>query len=183
MPLCLYISLCVNLNVHVQALFYSALRCSREMLIVNDTTSNMAAAISNRLSALSFHMREYYWVDMKKINEIYRYKTEEYSTDAVNKFNIYPEQIPSWLVDWISEEGGYFIGNLQPAHMDFRFFTLGNLWTIVSSLGTTRQNRGILNLIEAKWDDIIGQMPLKICYPALEGEEWRIITGCDPKNT
>ncbi|KAK7363437.1 hypothetical protein VNO77_05580 [Canavalia gladiata] len=169
--------------LEIQALFYSALRCSREMLIVNDATKNLVAAVSNRLSALSFHMREYYWVDMKKINEIYRYKTEEYSTDAVNKFNIYPEQIPSWLVDWISEEGGYFIGNLQPAHMDFRFFTLGNLWTIVSSLGTTRQNRGILNLIEAKWDDIIGQMPLKICYPALEGEEWRIITGCDPKNT
>ncbi|GAU16701.1 hypothetical protein TSUD_199420 [Trifolium subterraneum] len=169
--------------LEIQALFYSALRCSREMLIVNDTTSSLVAAVTNRLSALSFHMREYYWVNMKKINEIYRYKTEEYSTDAVNKFNIYPEQIPSWLVDWISEEGGYFIGNLQPAHMDFRFFTLGNLWAIVSSLGSERQNEGILNLIEAKWDDIIGQMPLKICYPALEGEEWRIITGCDPKNT
>lgn len=169
--------------LEIQALFYSALRCSREMLIVNDTTRDLVAAVSNRLSALSFHMREYYWVDIKKINEIYRYKTEEYSTDAVNKFNIYPEQIPSWLVDWISEEGGYFIGNLQPAHMDFRFFTLGNLWAIVSCLGTTRQNEGILNLIDAKWDDIIGQMPLKICYPALEGEEWCIITGCDPKNT
>ncbi|KAK7348017.1 hypothetical protein VNO80_22565 [Phaseolus coccineus] len=169
--------------LEIQALFYSALRCSREMLIVNDATKNLVAAVSNRLSALCFHMREYYWVDLKKINEIYRYKTEEYSTDAVNKFNIYPEQIPSWLVDWISEDGGYFIGNVQPAHMDFRFFTLGNLWAIVSSLGTTRQNQGILNLIEAKWDDIVAQMPLKICYPALEGEEWRIITGCDPKNT
>ncbi|CAJ1940763.1 unnamed protein product [Sphenostylis stenocarpa] len=169
--------------LEIQALFYSALRCSREMLIVNDATKSLVAAVSNRLSALCFHMREYYWVDMKKINEIYRYKTEEYSTDAVNKFNIYPEQIPSWLVDWISEDGGYFIGNVQPAHMDFRFFTLGNLWAIVSSLGTTRQNQSILNLIEAKWDDIVAQMPLKICYPALEGEEWRIITGCDPKNT
>ncbi|KAL1334982.1 hypothetical protein HN51_063928 [Arachis hypogaea] len=169
--------------LEIQALFYSALRCAREILIVNDSTKNLVAAVNSRLSALSFHMREYYWVDMKKINEIYRYKTEEYSTDAVNKFNIYPEQIPAWLVDWISDEGGYFIGNLQPAHMDFRFFTLGNLWTIVSSLGTSKQNQGILNLIEAKWDDLVGQMPLKICYPALEGEEWRIITGSDPKNT
>ncbi|XP_021808489.1 alkaline/neutral invertase A, mitochondrial [Prunus avium] len=169
--------------LEIQALFYSALRCSREMLIVNDGTKDLVAAINNRLSALSFHMREYYWVDMKKINEIYRYKTEEYSTDAVNKFNIYPDQIPSWLVDWIPEEGGYLIGNLQPAHMDFRFFTLGNLWSIVSSLGTHKQNEGILNLIEAKWDDFVAQMPLKICYPALEYEEWRIITGGDPKNT
>nr|XP_043626572.1 alkaline/neutral invertase A, mitochondrial-like [Erigeron canadensis] len=169
--------------LEIQALFYSALRCSREMVTVNDATKDLMAAINNRLSALSFHIREYYWVDMKKVNEIYRYKTEEYSTDAINKFNIYPEQIPSWLVDWFPESGGYLIGNLQPAHMDFRFFTLGNLWSIVSSLGTPKQNDGILNLIEEKWDDLVANMPLKICYPALEYEEWRIITGSDPKNT
>ncbi|XP_039114718.1 LOW QUALITY PROTEIN: neutral/alkaline invertase 1, mitochondrial-like [Dioscorea cayenensis subsp. rotundata] len=169
--------------LEIQALFYSALRCSREMITVNDGSKNLVRAINNRLSALSFHIREYYWVDMKKINEIYRYKTEEYSHDAINKFNIYPEQIPSWLVDWIPEKGGYLIGNLQPAHMDFRFFSLGNLWAIVSSLTTPRQAEGILNLIEEKWDDLIANMPLKICYPALEYEEWRIITGCDPKNT
>ncbi|XP_030547058.1 alkaline/neutral invertase A, mitochondrial [Rhodamnia argentea] len=169
--------------LEIQALFYNALRCSREMLSVNDGSKNLVRAINNRLSALSFHIREYYWVDMKKINEIYRYKTEEYSTDATNKFNIYPEQIPLWLMDWIPENGGYLIGNLQPAHMDFRFFTLGNLWSIVSSLSTPKQNEAILNLIESKWDDLMGHMPLKICYPALKREDWRIITGSDPKNT
>ncbi|XP_077240448.1 alkaline/neutral invertase A, mitochondrial-like isoform X2 [Tasmannia lanceolata] len=169
--------------LEIQALFYSALRCSREMITVNDGSKNLVRAINNRLSALSFHIRQYYWVDMKKINEIYRYKTEEYSTDAINKFNIYPDQIPAWLVDWIPEKGGYLIGNLQPAHMDFRFFSLGNLWSVVSSLTTPRQAEDILNLIEDKWDDLVGNMPFKICYPALEYEEWRIITGSDPKNT
>ncbi|KAL7080826.1 hypothetical protein ACP275_14G002300 [Erythranthe tilingii] len=169
--------------LEIQALFYSALRCSREMLTVNDSTKNLVVAINNRLSALSFHMREYYWVDMKKINEIYRYKTEEYSAEATNKFNIYPDQIPSWLADWIPDTGGYLIGNLQPAHMDFRFFTLGNLWSVISSLSTSEQSEGIMNLVEEKWDDLVAQMPLKICYPALEHEEWRIITGGDPKNT
>ncbi|KAL0335404.1 UNVERIFIED_CONTAM: Alkaline/neutral invertase A, mitochondrial [Sesamum radiatum] len=137
--------------LEIQSLFYSALRCAREMLALDDGSKNLVRAVNNRLSALSFHIREYYWVDLKKINEIYRYKTEEYSTDATNKFNIYPEQIPHWLMHWIPEEGGYLIGNLQPAHMDFRFFTLGNLWSIVSSLGTPKQNEAILNLIEAKW--------------------------------
>lgn len=170
-------------SVFSKALFYSALRCAREMIAINDGSKNLVHAINNRLSALSFHIREYYWVDMKKINEIYRYKTEEYSYDAINKFNIYPDQIPSWLVDWIPERGGFLIGNLQPAHMDFRLFSLGNLWAIVSSLATPRQAEGILNLFEDKWDDLISNMPLKICYPALEFEEWRIITGSDPKNT
>ncbi|MED6137632.1 hypothetical protein PIB30_066733 [Stylosanthes scabra] len=169
--------------LEIQALFYSALRSAREMVNVDDGSKNLVREINNRLSALSFHIREYYWLDMKKTNEIYRYKTEEYALDAANKFNIYPEQIPQWLMDWIPREGGYLIGNLQPAHMDFRFFMLGNLWSIVSSLGTPKQNKSILNLIEAKWDDLVGHMPLKICYPALESEEWRIITGSDPKNT
>ncbi|XP_058770401.1 alkaline/neutral invertase A, mitochondrial [Vicia villosa] len=169
--------------LEIQALFYSALRCSREILVVTDETSDLVRAINNRLSALSFHIRQYYWVDMKKMNEIYRYKTEEYSMDAINKFNIYPEQIPFWVMDWIPEKGGYLIGNLQPAHMDFRFFTLGNLWSIISSLSTQKQNESILNLIQEKWDDLVGHMPLKICYPALDNEEWRIITGSDPKNT
>ncbi|XP_010244028.1 PREDICTED: neutral/alkaline invertase 3, chloroplastic-like [Nelumbo nucifera] len=169
--------------LEIQALFYSALLCAREMLAPEDASADLMRALNNRLLALSFHIRNYYWVDMRKLNEIYRYKTEEYSYDAVNKFNIYPDQIPPWLVEWIPNKGGYLIGNLQPAHMDFRFFALGNLWSIVSSLATMDQSHAILDLIEAKWTDLVGHMPFKICYPALEGQEWRIITGSDPKNT
>jgi glycogen debranching enzyme len=39
-----------------------------------------------------------------------------------------------------------------------------------------------MNLIENHWPDLVGDMPMKICYPALEGAEWRILTGSDPKN-
>ncbi|GAB4824735.1 Neutral/alkaline invertase 3, chloroplastic [Ancistrocladus abbreviatus] len=169
--------------LEIQALFYSALLCAREMLTPEDGSDDLIRALNNRLVALSFHMREYYWIDMRKLNEIYRYKTEEYSYDAVNKFNIYPDQIPPWLVEWMPTKGGYLIGNLQPAHMDFRFFSLGNFWSIVSSLATTDQSHAILDLIEAKWTELVADMPFKICYPALEGQEWRIVTGGDPKNT
>ncbi|KAH6806369.1 alkaline/neutral invertase [Perilla frutescens var. frutescens] len=169
--------------LEIQALFYSALLCAREMLAPEDGSADLIRALNNRLVALSFHIREYYWVDMKKLNEIYRYKTEEYSYDAVNKFNIYPDQIPPWLVEWMPHKGGYLIGNLQPAHMDFRFFSLGNLWSVVSNLATMDQSHAVLDLIEAKWSDLVADMPFKICYPALEDKEWQIITGCDPKNT
>ncbi|XP_015967563.1 alkaline/neutral invertase E, chloroplastic [Arachis duranensis] len=169
--------------LEIQALFYSALLCAREMLTPEDGSADLIRALNNRLVALSFHIREYYWIDMRKVNEIYRYKTEEYSYDAVNKFNIYPEQIPPWLVEFMPSKGGYLIGNLQPAHMDFRFFSLGNLWSIVSSLATAEQSHAILDLIEAKWAELVADMPFKICYPALDGQEWRIITGSDPKNT
>jgi len=152
-------------------------------MIVDDGSKNLLRAVNSTLSALAFHIREYYWIDTIKLNEIYRYKTKEYTPEAVNKFNIYPEQIPSWLVNWMPDQGGFLIGNLQPAHMDFRFFSLGNLWAIVTSLTTPEHAEAILNLIERKWDDLVGSMTMKICFPALEYEEWRIITGSDPKNT
>ncbi|CAH2040336.1 unnamed protein product [Thlaspi arvense] len=173
----------IDRRMEFTALFYSALLGAREMLTPEDGSADLIRALNNRLVALSFHIREYYWIDMKKLNEIYRYKTEEYSYDAVNKFNIYPDQISPWLVEWMPSKGGYLIGNLQPAHMDFRFFSLGNLWSVVSGLATVEQSHAILDLIEAKWWDLVADMPFKICYPALEGLEWQIITGSDPKNT
>ncbi|KAF9676571.1 hypothetical protein SADUNF_Sadunf08G0016100 [Salix dunnii] len=169
--------------LEIQALFYSALLGAREMLTPEDGSADLLRALNNRLVALSFHIREYYWIDLRKLNEIYRYKTEEYSYDAVNKFNIYPDQVSTSLVEWMPTQGGYLIGNLQPAHMDFRFFSLGNMWSIVSGLATRDQSNAILDLIEAKWSDLVADMPMKICHPALEGQEWQIITGSDPKNT
>ena len=90
------------------------------MITPENGGAELIRAVTARLTALSFHIRQYYWVDLPRLNAIYRFKTEEYSHDAVNKFNIYPEQIPPWLLDWIPDKGGYFVGNVQPAHMDFR---------------------------------------------------------------
>ena len=59
------------------------------------------------------------------------------------------------------DRGGYFIGNLQPAHMDFRFFSLGNLWSIVCDLATEEQSNVVLNFIGAKWKDLVADMPIK----------------------
>ncbi|KAK4391236.1 Alkaline/neutral invertase CINV2 [Sesamum angolense] len=118
-----------------------------------------------------------------QLNDIYRYKTEEYSHTAVNKFNVIPDSIPEWVFDFMPTRGGYFIGNVSPARMDFRWFALGNCVAILSSLATPEQASAIMDLFEERWEELVGEMPLKICYPAIESHEWRIVTGCDPKNT
>lgn len=139
--------------------------------------------VSKRLQALSYHIREYYWLDFRQLNDIYRYKTEEYSHTAVNKFNVIPDSLPDWIFDFMPNQGGYFIGNVSPARMDFRWFCLGNFVAILSSLATEQQSKAIMDLVEERWEELVGEMPLKACYPAMETHEWRIITGCDPKNT
>ncbi|XXG45511.1 hypothetical protein AAC387_Pa02g0578 [Persea americana] len=169
--------------IEIQALFFMALRCALAMLKHDAEGKEFVERIVKRLHALSYHMRSYFWLDFQQLNDIYRYKTEEYSHTAVNKFNVIPDSIPDWLFDFMPNRGGYFIGNVSPARMDFRWFCLGNCVAILSSLATPEQSAAIMDLIESRWDELVGEMPLKITYPAIEGHEWRIVTGCDPKNT
>ncbi|XP_073152460.1 probable alkaline/neutral invertase F [Henckelia pumila] len=169
--------------MEIQALFFFALRCARQMLKPEHDGKELIERIDKRITALSYHIRNYYWIDFTQLNNIYRYKTEEYSHTAVNKFNVIPESIPDWVFEFMPLRGGYFIGNVSPARMDFRWFLVGNCIAILSSLATPEQATAIMDLIEERWEELIGEMPLKIAYPALEGHEWRIVTGCDPKNT
>lgn len=168
--------------LEIQALFYAALRAARELLAPGRRGDIYIQVINHRLSMLNFHIREYYWLDLKRLNNIYRYKGEEFGEAAINKFNIYPDSIPDWLTEWMPETGGYLAGNLGPAQMDFRFFSLGNLISIMASLASERECQSIMDLIEQRWHDLVGFMPMKICFPAVEGLEWKILTGCDPKN-
>ncbi|KAK9165194.1 hypothetical protein Scep_000385 [Stephania cephalantha] len=169
--------------VEIQALFFMALRCALVLLKHDDEGKEFVERIVKRLHALSYHMRSYFWIDLKQLNDIYRFKTEEYSHTAVNKFNVIPDSLPEWVFDFMPLRGGYFIGNVSPARMDFRWFCLGNCIAILSSLATLEQSAAIMDLIESRWEELVGEMPLKVCYPAIESHEWRIETGCDPKNT
>ncbi|ESQ28004.1 hypothetical protein EUTSA_v10019647mg, partial [Eutrema salsugineum] len=168
--------------IEIQALFFMALRSALSMLKQDTEGKEFMDKIVKRLHAMSFHMRSYFWLDFQQLNDIYRYKTEEYSHTAVNKFNVIPDSIPDWLLDFMPLRGGYFVGNVSPAHMDFRWFALGNCIAVLASLATQEQSMAIMDLIEARWEELVGEMPLKICYPAMESHEWRIVTGSDPKN-
>lgn len=66
--------------------------------------------------------------------------------------------------------------------MDFRYFAQGNLLAVLTSLADDAQATAIMNLIEARWDDLAGSMPVKVCFPALTDRDWRTVTGADPKN-
>ncbi|CAL5414386.1 unnamed protein product [Camellia sinensis] len=169
--------------IEIQALFFMSLRCALAMLKHDAEGKEFVERIVKRLHALSYHMRSYFWLDFQQLNDIYRYKTEEYSHTAVNKFNVMPDSIPEWVFDFMPTRGGYFVGNVSPARMDFRWFALGNCIAILASLATPEQSAAIMDLIEERWEELVGEMPLKICYPAIESHEWRIVTGCDPKNT
>lgn len=167
----------------IQSLFYAALKASLELLVPNEANQFMIRAVKNRLEPLTKQIRENYWLDPDRLNVIYRFQVEEYGEEALNQFNIYSDSIPFYrLAQWLPEAGGYLAGNLGPSQLDCRFFSLGNLMAVISSLTDEQQSHKILNLIELRWHDLVGHMPMKLCYPALEDSDWRTVTGADPKN-
>jgi hypothetical protein len=168
--------------LEIQALFFAALRAARELLICQGN-EDIVTAIDNRLPLLRTHIRQYYWMDLHRLNKIYRFKSEEYGKAAANPFNIYADSLPYYELDkWLPKKGGFLVGNVGPSQLDTRFFSLGNLVAVVSDLTSEEQSQAIMNLIEERWDDLVGDMPMKLCFPALENDEYRIVTGCDPKN-
>jgi len=168
--------------LEIQVLFFAALRAARELLICRGN-QDIVEAIDNRLPLLCGHIRQHYWIDINRLNAIYRFKSEEYGKKAVNLFNIYADSLPYYELDkWLPKKGGYLAGNVGPSLLDTRFFSLGNLMAIVCDLANESQAQAILTLVEERWEDLVADMPMKISFPALENEEYRIITGCDPKN-
>jgi glycogen debranching enzyme len=168
--------------LEIQALFFGMLQTALELLKPEPENEQLLMRSKKRLQTLRSYVRIYYWLDQPRLNEIHRFHSEEFGTDATNLFNIYPETIPEWIDGWIPEQAGYFVGNLGAGRMDFRYFAFGNLLAILFGLATDDQASRIMHLYEYHWDVLIGKMPVKLCYPAVTGEKWAYTTGSDPKN-
>jgi hypothetical protein len=169
--------------LEVQSLFYGVLQTVLDLLPETDSGClQLRDMAENRQKILRSYVRLFYWLDLERLNEIHRYKTEEFGTGSVNMLNIYPESIPDWLSNWLPEGGGYMVGNLGPGRMDFRFFSQGNMLAILFGLATQDQGQHIFNLYISHWDKLVGDIPVKICYPALEDIGWQMLTGSDAKN-
>jgi glycogen debranching enzyme len=168
--------------LEIQALFYGMLLSARQLLSCSGSETAVLENLDIRIRCLRDYVRQHYWVDRLRLNEIHRFQAEEFGVDATNVLNVYPESIPDWMDGWLDMHSGYLVGNQGPGRVDFRFFSQGNLLAILFDLATPPESEQIMNLFEMHWDQLMGEMPLKILYPAQAGKEWMLLTGSDPKN-
>jgi hypothetical protein len=134
------------------------------------------------LKRLRSYMLKHYWVNSNIVQTIRRRPTEEYGDRVANEYNIQTETIPHWLQEWLGDRGGYLIGNVRTGRPDFRFFTLGNCLGATFDLISTAQQRSLFHLMHQNQNALFAQMPLRICHPPLDDEDWRKKTGYDRKN-
>jgi hypothetical protein len=99
--------------LEIQALFYAALRAAQELLAPGRKGDIYRQVVNQRLSILNFHIREYYWLDLSRLNAIYRYRGEslakQQSTSStsipipfpIGSPNGCPKKAAIWLVIWV----------------------------------------------------------------------------------
>ena len=165
--------------LEIQCLFALALEVSEELLAPDHP---IRPAVARRRRRLAEHLRRYYWIDAKRLDELRSNGYDQYGEDIDNAFNLSSESIPDWVDDWLPSGCGYFAGNLGPGRLDFRFFTQGNLLAVAAGVADASRRDALLNLIETRWDCLVADMPLKLVYPAVEGKHWSITTGADSRN-
>lgn len=168
--------------LEIQVLFYAALRLSLRYVDDRPENRGLLGQGKARFERLRDYLREHFWLDLPRLSDIHCFPTEEFGGAGVNLLNIQPESVPQWVTEWLPDDAGYLVGNLGPGRMDFRFFTQGNLLAVLFDVVTDQQAAGLMALIESRWNDLVGAMPLKLCYPALSGAGWQLLTGSDPKN-
>lgn len=128
------------------------------------------------------YMLKHYWITEKTIQVIRRRPTEQYGDVIQNEYNVQTETIPHWLQTWLGDRGGYLIGNVRTGRPDFRFFSLGNCLAAIFEVISPNQQRLLFQFMLQNQQDLVAQMPLRICHPPLEDADWRKKTGYDRKN-
>ena len=126
---------------------------------------------------------KHYWVTSQTMQILRRRPTEQYGDDQhFNEFNVQPQVVPSWLQDWLENRGGYLIGNIRTGRPDFRFYSLGNSLACMFGVLPSEEQRALFRLVLHNRQHLMAQMPMRICHPHMDVEEWQNKTGSDPKN-
>jgi hypothetical protein len=132
---------------------------------------------------LGSFLLKHYWVTSQTMQILRRRPTEQYGDDQhYNEFNVQPQVVPSWLQDWLENRGGYLIGNIRTGRPDFRFYSLGNSLACIFGVLPPAEQRALFRLVLHNRQHLMAQMPMRICHPHMDVEEWQNKTGSDPKN-
>jgi beta-fructofuranosidase len=175
--------------LEVEVLLYGCLRSCCHLMAVaqqhHDSRLLEQRLVLTRqwLHDLRAFLLKHYWVTSKTVQVLRRRPTEQYGEHQhENEFNVQPQVIPPWLQDWLANRGGYLIGNMRTGRPDFRFYSLGNSLASLFGLLASPQQRALFRLVLHNRDQLMAQMPMRICHPPMEVEEWTEKTGSDPKN-
>lgn len=164
--------------LQLQVLLFLALRWSARLLRALDEP-DQATVCDAEAEAIQSWINRWYWLDPDLLAERGDLPMEQYGAGNPNPFNLdygRIRQATSWL-----KEGGFLAGTLRARHLDTRFWAFPNCLAAMSGIVSASRATAIMYLIRDRAPDLLGQMPLAVCWPELRGSRYQILMDSDPR--
>lgn len=164
--------------LQLQVLLFLALRWSARLLPPLGE-SELAEVCSAEAEALQSWINRWYWIDRDLLAERADLPMEQYGAANPNPFNLdYQRLIES--TTWLNG-GGFLAGTLRARHLDTRFWAFPNCLAVLSGMVSESRAAAVTDLVRDRAPELLGAMPLAVCWPELRGAHYQIVMDSDPR--
>ncbi len=164
--------------LQLQVLLCLALRWAARLLVRLDLDLELATWCRLEAEAIQSWINRWYWLDHQVVHERERLPGEEHGQDNPNPFNIDYSRIRP-AVDRLPPDTGYLGGTLRTRHLDTRLWPFPNCLAATAGILSSPRAEALLSGISDHWEQLIGPMPVAICWPSLSGPDFEILMDGD----
>lgn len=164
--------------LQLQVLLFLALRWAARLLPGLEEPA-LAEVCAAEAEATQSWINRWYWIDRNLLAERASLPMEVYGAGNPNPFNLDYARL-SQETEWL-HEGGFLAGTLRSRHIDSRFWAFPNCLAALSGILSESRATAVTYLIRDRAAELLGQMPLAVCWPELRGSRYRIVMDSDPR--
>lgn len=164
--------------LQLQVLASLALRWSKRML-ERLGEADRARECEAEAQALVSWINRWYWLDRELIEERLGLPTEIHGLGNPNPFNLDYRQIRRH-VEWLGT-GGFLAGTVRSRHLSTRLWSFPNCLAAISGIVSEKRAWALAQLYHGRAAELLGEMPLAVCWPDLRGSQYQIVMDSDPR--
>lgn len=139
----------------------------------------VAQSCADDADAIASWVNRWYWLDREILNEREDLPPERHGFGNPNPFNLDYRRLARH-VPWL-QDGGFLAGTIRTRHLDSRFWSLPNCLAATSGIVSEQRAAAIVRTVETHAADLLGEMPMAVCWPELRGSQYQIVMDSDPR--
>lgn len=164
--------------LQLQVLLFLAMRWSARLSRALDDPEP-AEVCEREAEEIQSWINRWYWLDPELLAERADLPKEVYGAGNPNPFNLDYGRV-SESTSWL-REGGFLAGTLRARHLDTRFWAFPNCLAALSGILSESRTTALTYLVRDRAAELLGQMPLAVCWPELRGSRYQILMDSDPR--
>jgi len=165
--------------LQLQVLAALALRWGARLLGRLGRRAEEAQFCRAEAEAIGSWVNRWYWLDRATLAERLALGTESHGPGNPNPFNLDYARLGGQTA--VLRETGYLAGTLRAGHIDGRFWSFANCLAAASGILPEARAAAVVKTVRANRHQLLGRMPLAVCWPHLDGVEYEIVMNSDPR--